>query len=86
MTEEEIRIAFIEELVSIAPDIAPEAIDDTDHLQDDLGLDSMDVLNLVTALHSRIGVDIPEVDYPKLSTLPSAVAHIYMKLNDSKAS
>ncbi|WP_170608737.1 acyl carrier protein [Ruegeria arenilitoris] len=80
MTEEEIRVAFVEELVRIAPDIAPDDIDDNDHLQDDLGLDSMDVLNLVTALHSRVGVDIPEVDYPKLSTLPSAAAYIFSKL------
>lgn len=79
MTEEEIRVAFIEELVRIAPDIAPDDIDDNDHLQDDLGLDSMDVLNLITALHRRIGVDIPEVDYPSLSTVPSAVAYIFSK-------
>jgi acyl carrier protein len=81
MTEEEIRATFIEELVRIAPDIAPEDIEDNDHLQDDLGLDSMDVLNLVTALHGRLGVDIPEVDYPKLSTLPTAITYLSSNLN-----
>ena len=81
MTEEDIRITIIEELVKIAPDIAPEDIEDTDHLSDDLGLDSMDILNLVTALHHRIGVDVPEPDYPKLATLPSAVAYISSALS-----
>ncbi len=76
MTEDDIRTAFLEELAKIAPDISPEDIDDTDHLQDDLGLDSMDILNLVTALHDRLGIDIPEQDYPKISTLPSAIAYI----------
>lgn len=80
MIEADIRTAFIEELVKVAPDIAPEDIGDADHLQDDLGLDSMDILNLVTALHQHLGVDIPEADYPKLSTLPSAVAFISSEL------
>lgn len=81
MTEEGIRTAFMEELTKIAPDIAPEDIDDEDHLQEDLGLDSMDVLNLVTALHHRLGVDIPESDYPRISRLPIAVAYISSQLN-----
>ncbi len=80
MTNEEIRTAFIEELIQIAPDIAPDDIDDEDHLQEDLGLDSMDILNLVTALHRRIGVDIPEEDYPKISKLRIAVTYIASKL------
>jgi acyl carrier protein len=28
----------------------------------------MDVLNLVSALHDRLGIDIPERDYPEIST------------------
>lgn len=81
MTEDDIRTAFIEELTKIAPDLAAEDIDDADHLHDDLGLDSMDILNLVTALHHRLGIDIPEADYPKLSTLPSATAYISSELD-----
>ena len=76
MTKDDIRTAFLEELTRIAPDVSPADIDDSDHLQDDLGLDSMDVLNLVTALHDHLGIDIPEQDYPKISTLPSAIAYI----------
>lgn len=79
MTENEIRTAFIEELTKVAPDIAPEDVGDDDHIQDDLGLDSMDVLNLVTALHQRLGVDIPEQDYPKIATLSLAAAYLVAK-------
>lgn len=81
MTDEDIRTAFVEELTKIAPDIAPEDIDDDDHLREDLDLDSMDVLNLVTALHHRLGVDIPESDYPKIAKLPIAVEYISSQLN-----
>lgn len=28
----------------------------------------MDFLNLVIGLHERLGIDIPEADYPKLFT------------------
>lgn len=76
MTEQDIRTAFIEELTGVAPDIAPEDVGEDDHIQDDLELDSMDVLNLVTALHQRLGVDIPEQDYPKIATLSLATAYL----------
>ena len=76
MTDAEIRNAFLEELTKIAPDIDPGHVGEGDHLQDDLELDSMDFLNLVTALHQRIGVDIPEIDYPKIATLALAVAYL----------
>ncbi|EKE74612.1 MULTISPECIES: acyl carrier protein [Roseobacteraceae] len=76
MTKEDIRTAFIEELLDIAPDIDPDTLGEDDHLQDDLELDSMDVLNLVTALHRRLNVDIPETDYPQIATLALAVSYL----------
>ncbi|SDZ61729.1 acyl carrier protein [Jannaschia faecimaris] len=76
MTDADIRTAFLEELTQIAPDIELGEIGEEDHLQDDLELDSMDFLTLVTALHQRLGVDIPEIDYPKIATLARAVAYL----------
>ncbi len=80
MTEEEIRTAYLEELSRVAPDIDPETVGDDDHIQDDLELDSMDVLNLVTALHERTGVDIPEKDYPQIATVALAVGYLKAKI------
>ncbi|AXI54080.1 Acyl carrier protein (plasmid) [Pseudoseohaeicola sp. NH-UV-7] len=77
MTEADIRTAFLEELTQIAPDIDPDEVGEEDHLQDDLELDSMDFLNLVTALHQRLDIDIPEIDYPKIANL--ALAVVYLK-------
>ena len=76
MTNLDIRKVFLEELTKIAPDIDPDDVGEKDHLQDDLELDSMDFLNLVTALHQRLGVDIPEVDYPKIATLALALGYL----------
>jgi len=76
MTEADLRKAFLEELVRIAPDLDPATIGGDDHIQDDLELDSMDVLNLVAALHERLGVDIPEPDYPQIATPSRAAAYL----------
>ena len=64
----------------MAPDLAPADISDDDHLQDDLELDSMDVLNLVTALHQRLGVSIKEEDYRQIETPGKAVAYLADRL------
>ena len=82
MTQPDIRSLFLEELTRIAPDIDPEDVSDSDHLQDDLELDSMDILNLVTALHQRLGVDIPETDYQQIATPASAVDYLSKALRD----
>ena len=40
----------------------------------------MDFLNFITAIHHRLDVDIPELDYPKLVTLDGAVIYLKAKL------
>jgi acyl carrier protein len=80
MNPADLRAAFIEDLTAVAPDIAPESVGDDDHLQDDLGLDSMDFLNLVSALHKRFGLPIPEADYMELATPAKAVRYLAQSL------
>lgn len=80
MNDSEIKQAFLEEIHKVAPDIDPEDVSGDDHLQDDLELDSMDILNLVTALHSRLGLSIPEADYVQIETPDKAVRYLAAKL------
>jgi acyl carrier protein len=79
MNEDEIRAAVVDELCRVASDLDPDEVAGDAHLLDDLGLDSMDVLNLVTALAKRFGITIPEVDYRQLETPDQAVAYILRK-------
>lgn len=79
MTQDEIRRAFLEEITRVAPDLDAGTIAGSDHLQDDLELDSMDILNLVIALSTRFGVAIPEVDYPRIATPDMAMAYLMEK-------
>jgi len=80
MNPADLRAAFVADLTATAPDIDPETLDDDAHLQDDLGLDSMDILNLVSALHKRFGVSIPESDYPTIATTARAVRYLAQAL------
>jgi acyl carrier protein len=36
----------------------------------------MDFLNVIVAINEQTGIEIPERDYPKLSTLNNAVAYL----------
>lgn len=75
-TQDGLRALVLELIGDIAPDADVATLDPSDSMQDQLGMDSMDFLNLVTALHDRLGVNIPERDYPKLASLDDAVAYL----------
>ena len=79
MTEDQARQLFFEELGNIAPEWDPATIDPQADIREAMDIDSMDVLNLVIALHKRTGVDIPEADYGKLITIDGAVAYLVGK-------
>lgn len=80
MSTADIRSAVQEELGNIAPEMDVSAIDPSADLREALDIDSMDFLNFVTAMHRRLGVDVPETDYSKLATLDKAVAYFEAKL------
>ena len=64
------------ELGNIAPEIDPAQIDPAVNLRDQIDLDSMDVLDLMIAIHEATGVEIPEADYPKMSSLNGCVLYL----------
>lgn len=80
MTDAEIRAVVDEELVRIAPEIDVAQLAPAVALRDQVDLDSMDWLNLLVALHRRLGVDIPEADYATLVTLDALVAYLRARL------
>lgn len=76
MTDDDIRAVLRDELGRIAPEIDFDGLDPTVDLREQVDLDSMDFLNLLTALHQRLGVDIPESEAAELATIADAVAYI----------
>lgn len=76
MNEDTIRQEVLDALAAIAPGSELGDLDPAAPLQDELDLDSMDMLNLITRLSERLRVAIPERDYGQLSTLDGCVAYL----------
>ena len=55
-------------------------LDPNAELREELDIDSMDFLNLVTALSERLKIDIPETDYPNLATFGQTVDYLVQRL------
>lgn len=52
----------------------------SDHLIEDLGADSADLLNLVVALEDRLGISIGEEDLSRLSTVEDLLLMVAARL------
>jgi acyl carrier protein len=76
MNQAEAKDLITDVLAGIAPEADFSVLPGKAQLRDELDLDSMDFLNFVAALHERTRIDIPEADYPKLSTLDGAVSYL----------
>ena len=76
MNEQQLRTVVIGALTDVAPEIDPSAIDADTALAEQLDIDSMDFLNVIVAINEQTGIEIPERDYPRLSTLKDAVAYL----------
>ena len=80
MNLDDIRRSIVAVLCDVAPEIEPAKLDPKAELRTSLDLDSMDFLNFVIGLHDALGIDIPEADYRKLSTLDACVAYVEARL------
>jgi acyl carrier protein len=80
MTEADIKNAIIEGLRQIAPESDPATLRPDQKIRQTLDIDSFDFLNFLIALHKKLGVEIPEADYGKLTTLEGMVRYLKPKL------
>ena len=76
MNTDDARALLGELLRGIAPEVDLAGADPQAPLQDLFDLDSMDFLNLVTALHERTGISVPERDYPRLATIEGFATYV----------
>ena len=80
MTEDEIKSILFEEITTIAPDADPARIAQDADVREALDLDSMDMLNVIIALHGRLGVDIPEADAAQFITIAGGVRYLAARI------
>lgn len=80
MNDEEIRALVVGQLRQIAPEIDLSQIDFAVDLREQVDFDSMDILNLVVAIHEATGIDIPEADYPQMVSLNGCITYLRSRL------
>ncbi|HUI24444.1 MAG TPA: acyl carrier protein [Candidatus Kryptonia bacterium] len=76
MTNDAIKAAVLRAIARVAPEVDLTTLDPGVNLRDQLDLDSVDFMNVVVAIHADLGIDVPEADYPKLTSLDACVAYL----------
>jgi len=74
--DESVRAKVLGSILEIAPDLSQEDLEPDVDLRSEIGLDSIDLLNIVSAIGERTGFEIPEVDLPGLHTVTDLVGYI----------
>jgi len=72
---DKVKEIIVEQLGVDASEVTPEA-----SFIDDLGADSLDTVELVMALEEEYGVEIPDEDAEKLTTVGEAIKYIEKKI------
>lgn len=80
MSPAEIREIIINILSDIAPDVSLDELNDDQPFRDQLELDSMDFLDIVLELRKRFMIQIPEEDYPKLTSMAGTVEYLQPRI------
>lgn len=80
MNEEEIKKIIFQLLKQIAPDTEPSALQPDENIRETLNIDSFDSLQFIVALNEKLGIEIPEQDYGKITTLKALVSYIMDKM------
>lgn len=69
MTKEELQSEIIKAILEIAPDVEADEIEVGENIQRSLEIDSFDFLKILTAMHEKTGVEVPEADYAKVGSV-----------------
>jgi len=76
-TEEKVKNIIIEQLGVSADEVVHEA-----SFVDDLGADSLDLVELVMVLEEEFGKEIPDEDAEKIQTVKDAINYINGNMSD----
>ncbi|MDA8087366.1 MAG: phosphopantetheine-binding protein [Nitrospiraceae bacterium] len=76
MTDEEIKKTIFRVLGTIAPEADFGALSPAENLRQALDIDSFDFLNVVIGISKELGIDIPESDYGKITTLEEMAGYL----------
>jgi acyl carrier protein len=64
--------------------VTPEKVTEGAHFVDDLGADSLDIVELVMAFEEKFGLEIPDEDSQQLTTVGKAVEYLTKRMAEKK--
>lgn len=76
VNKEEIKKIIFQSLKKIAPDTEPDTLLPNENIREVLGIDSFDFLQFMILLAEKAGIEIPEQDYGKITTLNTLMNYI----------
>lgn len=76
MTREQIRSDIFELLKKTAPETDPTRLGPDENIREALNIDSFDALQFLVAINEKMGIDIPEEDYGKTTTMRSLTDYL----------
>ncbi|MCP3869829.1 MAG: acyl carrier protein [Gammaproteobacteria bacterium] len=74
MNKEELVRSILTALAEAAPGTDADTIDPAISFRDQIEIDSIDFLNFVLLLEKKLNLKVPEIDYPKLSSLDGCIS------------
>ena len=69
----------VKELISASLGVDEKEVVDDAAFIDDLGADSLDIVELVMAIEKEFDIEIPDDDAEKIATVKDAIDYIYSK-------
>ncbi len=71
----------VKSVIAEQAEVKPEEVAEKAKFIDDLGLDSLDMVELVMELEEECGVEIPDEDAEKLTTVGEAISYVEKRLS-----
>jgi acyl carrier protein len=75
--EDKVREIIVEQLGVSPEEVVPEA-----SFIDDLGADSLDIVELVMAIEEEFALEIPDDDAEKIQTIQDAITYVEERVKD----
>ena len=72
----------IRKLIAESLSINLEEIKEDSKFIDDLGADSLDIVELVMAMESKFNIEIPDEDAQKIKTVGEAIDYVFKRLSN----
>lgn len=80
MNTTEIKQELFRLLKEIAPETEPSELNPDEDIRESLNIDSFDTLRFIVAVNESFGIEIPEEDYGKITTIQLLTDYIQKKL------